>query len=417
KTDSNIEFSELDLPGLEFYISGEVNSALQLYWMLSAEVKQVMLTPDKEKTIYLGSQEVIQPSHLSSQNSICPNSPRSFSGFRVLHDYFSFMEKFLFIKIMNLEKLIWPKQCHECVIEITFKKQEGSSLNMNTAQLQINCVPAVNLYSATSEPIAYTGERYQYIVHPDISYEDSVNIYSVDSVTGVDPRTLNQFQYIEFPNISKENQSDGFYQIKKQGLGKNKEVLYLRLTDKNKMPQTLSCKLTVSNGCYPHLYIHENTEMMTASDLPRFLQVRNLTKPSPFLLNPNKKGTTWEFLKHWTINRDSLSNIENLKSLLNSYHWGCQYDHNNRIDGLHKITMSLKNKIKNGVFQQGVNIQLEVDEALYFGFGDIYCFGSVLHQLFIEYVAMNWFLDMQLICIPSGKEFLWKTDSGKLWPI
>src|SRR5262249_32936077 len=155
-------FAELPVRSLRFYLNGETAAVHTLYEFLFLNTVRTVLRPSPARD---GASPAILPSSnlqqvgFSVQDGILPYSDRSFLGYRLLQEYFSFPEKFLFFDLIGLDQLDRSMFGGSFEILISLKGSDQphrlvaleQSVNANTFQL--GCTPIVNLFERIAEPV------------------------------------------------------------------------------------------------------------------------------------------------------------------------------------------------------------------------------------------------------------------------
>ena len=65
------------------------------------------------------------------------------------------------------------------------------------------------------------------------------------------------------------------------------------------------------------------------------------------------------------------------------------------------------NQVKRGIFIQGSELCITLDESKFSCQADVYHFATMLHQFFVMYAPINQSIQTRIECIPSYKEFVW----------
>ena len=95
----DVAFNKLDLETLRFFLTGGVaNSLIELLSNNCVQIIARDLAAPAKKVIHL-SPESVRQAGLAENESLIPFPRRSFWGYRLLQEYFSFPEKFLFLDI------------------------------------------------------------------------------------------------------------------------------------------------------------------------------------------------------------------------------------------------------------------------------------------------------------------------------
>ena len=72
-------------------------------------------------------------------------------GYRYLQEYFALPQKFLFFEVRGLDAVAAPEELFEIALQFERPPQLPARIGKDT--LRLNCVPAVNLFHTTSDPI------------------------------------------------------------------------------------------------------------------------------------------------------------------------------------------------------------------------------------------------------------------------
>ena len=108
------------------------------------------------------------------------------------------------------------------------------------------------------------------------------------------------------------------------------------------------------------------------------------------------------------INRD-----RNFKELLSLFDLTARADNQLRIQAIKTIQTKTVTKFYRGVMLHGILYQLEIDEQGFISCADIYLFGCIIKNFFKQYITLNYFFSLKIVCYPSNKEFEWTSDMGQ----
>ncbi len=98
---------------------------------------------------------------------------RSFSGYRLLQEYFAFPEKFFFVELNGLDQLAAKGFGSRAEIIFLISRHEREERSQTLEQgvapetFRLNCSPMINLFPVTAEPIHFDQTRYEYLITPD----------------------------------------------------------------------------------------------------------------------------------------------------------------------------------------------------------------------------------------------------------
>jgi len=99
---------QLKLDRLCLFLSGRDEHALKLYEQLFASAMGIIVTPTTRPVPWFEflDKSAIQPVGFKQEEALIPYSNRSFSGYRLLHEYFAFPERFRFVELTGLRKAL-----------------------------------------------------------------------------------------------------------------------------------------------------------------------------------------------------------------------------------------------------------------------------------------------------------------------
>src|SRR4051794_21352767 len=207
---------ESNLPSfLRFYIDGDPQLVFPLYEIIFNHATNVEFRA-KETPIDRGSKTftnlqiklpdpVILPAEdfirevgFEEKEAVLPYTKRSFSGYRLLTEYFSFPFKFLFFDVYGLDQASAKKFGSHFDIYIHLKDVTPPIAPITADTFRMGCTPIVNLFKHLADPIYISQQKYEYQIIPDVHRQANTEIYSIDEVYTVDPRTNNVREFSPF---------------------------------------------------------------------------------------------------------------------------------------------------------------------------------------------------------------------------
>ena len=136
----------------------------------------------------------LKPVGFEEDQAVLPYSSRSFLGYRLLQEYFTFPEKFLFLDLDGLDT-VWASGFKDRA-EIIFLMsgfepdyQQRMELGVSSRTFRLGCCPIINLFEQTAEPILLSQRKYEYSIVPDVRWPNAVEVFSVDEVAILNPQT------------------------------------------------------------------------------------------------------------------------------------------------------------------------------------------------------------------------------------
>lgn len=440
KPDRNTSFENLKLNNLQLYLHGADSIKYTLLLFLSKYVKSISvreLGSDGSEYRKIPKWEINIPGlerykeDIKGDYSILPYSERTFSGYRLLHEYFSFPEKFFFVEVSGLEKHNATNENLPFEIRFEFDRKLDEEINPSINNILLHCAPIVNLFKRSVEEVVVDQLMPEYYIIPDLDRKKSREIYSVDKVTGISENKLEQYIYVPITahDILDTNDPEynykRFYSIVRKSVKGDMSETFIRLFGESMEgklfhKETLSLEATLSNGFLPASYLTVGS-INQPLEFPVGVVAKNITLPSEMLEGPVQQNYLWSLIELLSISYTTLSNAENLKGMLRLFNWIKKVNNPNikRIQGINNVhTPTVKGIMKGHSFIRGIDYKIEVDaDEFENGEGDIYLFGSVLNQFLNHYITVNSFIELTIIEKGTGKEYKWMPTLGEKLPI
>ncbi len=409
---------------LRFFLSGDHDSACELYLLLNKYLKRIILTPVEGGAAVVLPPEALRSNGFSENEALLPYPANAFSGYRLLQEYFTAPEKFLFFELSGWEKWEYRGEGSCFTIGFEFSDFPSGYPRVRSDSFALNCVPAINIFSHSACPITIAHRTDSYPIRPAGANPAHYQVLSVDSVTGFSRAGRAERSYRAFELFDCENDTNPLYQAVQEqshnssGLQTNLSVVY-----PCEIPaagsETLSIDLTCTNGSLPE-NLHIGDICHPESVLPDMVTCRNISAITAGLLPPLGGQQLRQLTTHLYLNHLSLENAEHLRMLLELYVFP---DHRSgaataanlkRIAGIESISIKPSEQMVAGILMKGREISIRVRQDHFAGAGDLYLFGCVLDNFFGRYASVNTFTRLVLNESIRGGSIQWATRLGKL---
>ncbi len=313
---------------LRLHIAGEANVSHTLYELLCANTVQVLVrdpTPNSRVRSVVLRGDSLRPAGFSEEESMLPYPRRSFPGYRLLQEYFTFPEKFFFLEATGLAEALSTgyKNRFELVFLISqfeqTERRQTLELGVNAKTFRINTTPIVNLFKQTAEPILLDQRRYEYSVVPDVRRPQATEVFSVDEVVSINPQT-NEVQRFEpfysFRHATQRDKKQTFWlahrrQSSKTGdEGTEVSVSLVDLSARPVLPEidTLTLRTTCTNRDLPsRLSFAKETGDFEIEGGAAIKRIVALRKPTASVRPPSGKAALWRLISHLSLNYLSLA--------------------------------------------------------------------------------------------------------------
>jgi type VI secretion system protein ImpG len=420
---------ELQLNALRFFLHGESSLTYALYELLFNNVTQVQLRPVEEeedlKPVLL-SPRCLRPVGFGANEGMLPYTPRSFLGYRLLQEYFTFPEKFLFVDLSELDRAVRAKYRQGMEVLIFLNKPPRLEQPISAETFRLGCTPVINLFEQIAEPIRLSHAETEYRVIPDVGRQNAMEVYSVDSVTNASPYNSESIvfePFYSFKHAADREQQQAFWHTTRRPSarkGDDGAEVYLSLVDLNFRPtlpalETLTVHVTCTNrdlpGKLPFGGERGEFELEGAAPLSR---IRCLKKPTDTIRPSSRRGAQWRLLSHLSLNYLSLGEggRDALQEILRLYDFSNSIVVQQQISGLARLStrrvVGRPASMPWNGFCRGMEVTIEFDEDKYVGSG-VFLFASVLEKFLGLYSSLNSFT--QLVALTKQRE-----EPMKRWP-
>ncbi len=416
----DVNFKALKLKCLRFYLNGESTLVHTLYELLLNNTLRIVLrNPDdlKGRLIELPASS-LRAVGFEKDEAILPFPRRSFTGYRLLQEYFSFPEKFFFLDLNGLEAL--TSEIFTTKAEIVFliapferaDRQQSLEISVSERNFKLACSPVINLFEQSAEPILLEQTRFEYPVIPDARRRNSLEVFSIDDVMTASPdrREVTHYEPFYGSHHGRKAKVQTFWHAsRRQSTRANDEgtEMSISLVDSTGRSardgsDTLTVRCTCTNRDLPSRlpFGNENGDfdLESGSAVKRIVALR---KPTSSLRPPLRRGLQWRLISHLSLNYLSL--VEEgrgaLQDILRLYNFTDETSLERQISGIAGLTSKrhfARVVSEHGIsFARGIRVEMECDEELFVGSG-VYLFASMLEQFLGLYASLNSFSQLVL---------------------
>ncbi len=418
---------------LRFYLNGDPQLIFPLYELIfnhsSAVEIQSKEVPLDNKTLMTMSnfqlklpdpvvmtKDAIRQVGFSDEEAMLPYSPKSFSGYRLLTEYFTFPYKFLFFDIYGFDQAARRKFGSHFDVVIHLKNINPPRAPITNETFMLGCSPIINLFSQTADPIYLSQQKYEYQVFPDVHHQSTTEIFSIDEVFTTDPRTNTTREFSQFYSTKhtygEQKEKVFWYANRRASQRANDEgtEMFMTLVDMNFNPrvpaeEVLTIRCTSTNRDLPARLPFGNREGdFEVEGTALVSRIRCLTKPSETVRPPQRRSAQWRLISHLNLNYLSLVENQNgvpeaLQEILQLYNFNDSAVTHKQILGItgiesRKVVRQIGSHTGAG-FVRGIETTIEFDEDQFVGSG-LYVFASVLERFFGIYSSLNSFNQLVL---------------------
>jgi len=418
RANGDLVFNKLEIDSLRFFLNGESNLVNTVYELLLRNCFQILIrdpTPGTRIRPVALPPDSIHPVGFAENEEMVPYPRRSFPGYRLLSEYFTFPEKFFFIDVKNLRKAFAAgfKDRVEIVFLISEfdlpDRRQVLEIGVSEKTFRLGCAPIVNVFPLTCEPILLDQRRFEYQIIPDIRRPMATEIFSVDEVVSIDPQSqaVVRFEpFYSFRHAATRDKKQAFWianRRKSSKRGDEGSDMYLMLVDISErqiFPQVdaLTVRATCTNRDLPSRlpFGNEDGDFWIKEGGATVKKIVCLKKPTNSLRPPVGRTSLWQLISQLSLNYLSLveEGKEAFQEILKLYNLTESAYSEQQIKGIAELR-SRKHFARviseNGItFARGVRVEMELDEEQFVG-GGSFLFGSVLEHFLGMYTSLNSF--------------------------
>ncbi len=432
---------DLKLDRLRLHLAGEryVSQTLYLSMMRHLEGIQVLLLDTqgkplkdsfgKEVSALKIAADQLQPGGFAEDEALVPYPVNTFRGYRYLQEYFAFQEKFLFVDLHGLGVLdSVPEDLRKRAggFELRFDLRQTSAQRIQPGvdNIRLHCTPIVNLFAHDATPIRLDGRQDKYMLRPAEYDAAHCGVFSVDRVTGWKPGGMGYEEYVPFESFEHDASFDfpqarPYYSLRQNPSLMNDGMdTYLSFGQRSlEIHETLSVELTCTNQNLP-LELALGDICRPSEGTPEFLRFRNISAVTPHYAPPLHQDFLWKLISNMSLNYLSLTNVDALKVILETYDLPRHYDQHaakvsqRLLNGLKAIGHKPVDRLYRGLPIRGVRTELHMDSDGYLGEGDLFLFASILNEFFALYASLNSYHEL-VVRSTKGELYQWTPRMGQ----
>ena len=185
RCDEGLDVSELELDTLRLHLSGDLLTTMPLHELLISGLERIELAAGGGALHRLGPNNLSEVG-FAEDEAILAQPTHAHPAYALLQEYFAFPRKFQFFDLKGLRGLLGTGQGFS--VRLVFNRSARVLSLLSAENFLLGCVPAVNLFPVSSEPIRLDRRHYEYLLVPDYQREAVTEVHSVVSVTASDPR-------------------------------------------------------------------------------------------------------------------------------------------------------------------------------------------------------------------------------------
>ena len=443
---SGMNFSQLKLGSLRFYIGGLNDIALRLHELIVGSCVGILAgAPSRSAE---ASRQFLAGSHVRAagfgdEEAMLPVTLRGLAGTRLMQEYFAFAQRFQFVDVSGLGAAFAKTTGNAFEVVLLFNRYvaqlEGA---VEADNFQLHCVPAINLFERRADRLTLDDGATAYHLVPERTATLDYEVFDILSVRGFreDSEEEQSFQPLfAVPQAEPVPGSAYYSSVREPRLpserGKREgprsgyigTETFLSLVDSREVPhrgalRQLAVQVRCTNRDLP-LFMptgQAQGELTVTSSAP--IEAIHITAgPSRPQSAMREGGIAWRLLSLLSLNYLSLlesapdSGAVTLREILTVFASSADVGLKRQIEGIRSVAVKpivRRHPVAGPIaFSRGLEIRLTVDDMSFEG-GSAVLLGSVLHQYFSRHVSMNSFVQTVLTSLTRGDVMTWTPRLG-----
>ncbi|MGZ3419355.1 MAG: type VI secretion system baseplate subunit TssF [Polyangiales bacterium] len=418
---------------LRLHFPGETRQTLALLMQIYERTTDVVLiesvsTGAREREVSLGKR-ALSLVGFEPHEALLPYPRGSFPGFRLLAEYYALPAKFAFLDVASVGRVgELDKEIKKFAIAFRFANSLPSSTRVTKESVKLHCVPVVNLFSTTAEPIRLSATREQYAVRVAGLPPSHGEVYSIEKVEAVSRGTSRRLtipRFYDFAHLGLSREGQFFYTThvvpSVVSEGADLAISIGTPEDASHTPDAdvLSIDLVATNRQLASALRAGEINVPTPSS-PAICTFKNLQAVTRWVPPPLGRDLQWRAIAHSVMGLRSLAETEVLRAALDVYNLHATVDRQAaranelRLAALKNVKVSADERLYRGASIRGVAIDLELDESGFDGDGDLFLFGAIIDRFFGDYVSVNSFSRTTVHGLQTKLRIQWPPRSGSL---
>jgi len=443
---AGLDFNELTLDRLCFYLGGREDVANSLYELTHGACLGALVLPPERPPAWL---EVLPANAIgrvgfADEEALLPVTHRTFQGYRLLREYLAFPQRFRFFEITGLQRALRRAGSDELDIVLLFGRGEATLDSLvDTSNFALFATPAINLFQKRLDRIHLSDGTFEYHVVPDRTRPLDFEIYGLTEVIGHGAesdaeRVFRPFYAAYGADVDRHS---AFYTVRRElrlvtsaqrrrgwrSSYVGTEV-FIALVDAEQAPfsgdlRQLSLQALCTNrDLVQQLPMGLGTTDFTLDIAAPVTEIRVLGRPSP-PRSPVAEGVqSWRAISHLSLNYLSMMDVTPttgaaaLRDILELYAPLSDVTAKRQIEAVRSVRVQPITRRLPGAgvlsFGRGLEIVIEVDELAYEG-ASVFLFGAVLQQFLARQASINSFVEVVLRSMSRGEIHRWGPAWGK----
>ena len=419
--------ARLDTGRLRLFLDGGADPGIarDLYRAMMRNVRSIEVAGGEGDRIALGA-EAASAAGFDPGEEVLPYPPEAFPGFRLLQEYFTFPEIFMFVDL-EVGPRLRTLSGSRIDIRFDFSRPLGRGIKAARDAVRINCTPAVNVFPDDGEPINLDRRKSEYRIRPMDASDQHIEVYGVERVVGWVRGHGEQIDYKPFAScrpIVDDGLGDVYYRIRRRPAVASRAIdAYISFVDSESRAatvsaETISTELSCTNGRAPEALAAGAIDQPTASS-PTFATFRNPVGVTAQIPPPLDRDLMWILISNLALNYGTLADANALGRILTTYNLKALVDEQERrrmelmLEGIQAVHTEPADWIRAGGVLRGVRLALTVQESKLGGEDELFLFGTVFDRFLDMFSSINTVHQLVVQGVERNVRYQWNARAGR----
>ncbi|MBB6091970.1 type VI secretion system protein ImpG [Povalibacter uvarum] len=443
---AGVPLSALALDNLTLHISGADELPGTLYEAIFANNQGFAVrAPNSRTGIHSRDRTKLERCGFEDTEALIPYGRRSFQGYRLLHEYFAFPERFLFFTLNGLGTAVRALPGNEFEVVILLNRALAwLEAAVSGDNFRLFCTPIINLVDKRADRIHLDGVQHEYQIVADRTRPVDFEIYDVVRAEGYGSGTEPEVFFEPFYSSTEatwHGRQKAFFTIRREprALSSKQRAqgprssyigseVFISLVDADQAPyasnlRQLGLEVVCTNRDLPlHMPIGKGQTDFTVDIGAPLTSIRCIAGPTKPRESTVYGEYAWRVLSHLSLNYLSLLESASkegataLREMLLLYSDPHDVAVQRQIDGVREIhARPTTGRLPAGgpvSYVRGLDIQLTCEDAAFQGQGP-FVLGAVLDEFLRRHVALNSFTRLTLKTLNRGEVMRWPARQGQ----
>ncbi|MGU3492584.1 type VI secretion system baseplate subunit TssF [Xanthobacteraceae bacterium A53D] len=368
--------------------------------------------------------DVVAPVGFDRDEAVLAQPANEIEGYRLLQEYLTFPQKFLYLDIGGLGAAAGTKT-QSIELAFIFDRPLPPQIRVSADTFCLNCTPAANLFPMDAAPLQIDLGKTQYRVRPIEG--EGPSIHAITSVTGYVQGHADRIDYVPFESFRHDlpgaEASTAYYRqrVAPSVVGRRVEhyISFVNRLDQRVVPraETISLTLTGSNG-----RIAERLPVgaidQPGANMPNGIQVENIARVMGEVQPPLEDALLWRLVAGLACSFNSIADIGGLRQLISSFDFRAVQDDQARrrlellLDGLEAFEHGAGDLVLRGTPIRIRHYTLVCQESKVGGEAEMFLLGTVLNRMLNAFATVNSMHQFSIRGSETNVRYTWAPTRG-----